>query len=83
MKNKSRKPFPERLSALVLARQKEFESPTFRLGGGRSILLSYWRMYNEHILADFHSGVKEKPLKSVGQNAIFHFTESAFSAIIN
>ena len=25
-----------------LAPQKEFESPTFRLGGGRSILLSYW-----------------------------------------
>ena len=27
---------------LFLAPQKEFESPTFRLGGGRSILLSYW-----------------------------------------
>ena len=27
-----------------LAPQKEFESPTFRLGGGRSILLSYWGM---------------------------------------
>ena len=26
----------------LLAPQKEFESPTFRLGGGRSILLSYW-----------------------------------------
>ena len=25
-----------------MAPQKEFESPTFRLGGGRSILLSYW-----------------------------------------
>ncbi len=25
-----------------VAPQKEFESPTFRLGGGRSILLSYW-----------------------------------------
>ncbi len=25
-----------------LAHQKEFESPTFRLGGGRSIQLSYW-----------------------------------------
>ena len=34
-----------KLSAL-LARQKEFESPTFRLGGGRSILLSYWRICN-------------------------------------
>ena len=28
-----------------LAPQKEFESPTFRLGGGRSILLSYWGIY--------------------------------------
>ena len=27
-----------------LAPQKEFESPTFRLGGGRSILLSYGRI---------------------------------------
>ncbi len=27
-----------------LARLKEFESPTFRLGGGRSILLSYKRI---------------------------------------
>ena len=27
-----------------LARQKEFESPTFRLGGGCSIQLSYWRI---------------------------------------
>ena len=30
----------------LLARLKEFESPTFRLGGGRSILLSYKRIYN-------------------------------------
>ena len=28
-----------------LAPQKEFESPTFRLGGGRSILLSYWGIF--------------------------------------
>ncbi len=28
-----------------MARQKEFETPTYRLGGGRSILLSYWRIY--------------------------------------
>ena len=28
--------------SVSLAPQKEFESPTFRLGGGRSILLSYW-----------------------------------------
>ena len=27
-----------------MAPQKEFESPTFRLGGGRSIQLSYWGM---------------------------------------
>ena len=29
----------------LVARQKEFESPTFRLGGGCSIQLSYWRIY--------------------------------------
>ena len=29
-----------------MARQKELESPTFRLGGGRSIQLSYWRIFN-------------------------------------
>ena len=28
-----------------LAPQKEFESPTFRLGGGCSIQLSYWGVY--------------------------------------
>ena len=28
-----------------MARPKEFESPTFRLGGGRSILLSYGRIF--------------------------------------
>ena len=33
------------MQSRCLARQKEFESPTFRLGGGRSILLSYWRIY--------------------------------------
>ena len=31
--------------SVFLARLKEFESPTFRLGGGRSILLSYKRVY--------------------------------------
>ena len=35
---------PDGLS-VSLAPQKEFESPTFRLGGGRSILLSYWGIY--------------------------------------
>ena len=33
-----------RCSAMLLARPKEFESPAFRLGGGRSILLSYGRI---------------------------------------
>ena len=36
-----------------LARWKEFESPTFRLGGGRSILLSYKRIYDT-IQTDYH-----------------------------
>ena len=31
-----------------MAPQKEFESPTFRLGGGRSILLSYWGIYFQY-----------------------------------
>ena len=35
-----------------LARLKEFESPTFRLGGGRSILLSYKRGY-KNIIIDY------------------------------
>ena len=37
---------PTRLCrSFSLARPKEFESPTFRLGGGRSILLSYGRIF--------------------------------------
>ena len=35
------------LSTVFMAPQKEFESPTFRLGGGRSILLSYWGVYTQ------------------------------------
>ena len=31
---------------MFVARQKELESPTFRLGGGRSIQLSYWRIFH-------------------------------------
>ena len=40
-----------------MARLEEFESPTCRLGGGRSILLSYRRMCSI-ILSDFLSCVK-------------------------
>ena len=45
-----------------LARPKEFESPTFRLGGGRSILLSYGRisflnLYNIQYLRRFVNGL--------------------------
>lgn len=32
---------------MFVARQKELESPTFRLGGGRSILLSYGDIYQQ------------------------------------
>lgn len=45
-KNKAENLVKSRLSALFVARQKELESPTFRLGGGRSIQLSYWRIFN-------------------------------------
>ena len=41
-----------------LAPQKEFESPTFRLGGGRSILLSYWGICR-YILPNFFVTVKK------------------------
>ena len=36
------------MTTAFLAPQKEFESPTFRLGGGRSILLSYWGVCDYH-----------------------------------
>ena len=42
---------------LVLARQKGFEPPTFRLGGGCSIQLSYWRM-DTSIIMENRVGVK-------------------------
>ena len=41
-----------------LARLKEFESPTFRLGGGRSILLSYKRVYFRPIIAQTDEKIK-------------------------
>ena len=41
-----------------MAPQKEFESPTFRLGGGRSILLSYWGIH-QYILTNFLWAVKK------------------------
>ena len=40
-----------------LARQKGFEPPTFRLGGGCSIQLSYWRM-DKSIIMENQGGVK-------------------------
>ena len=40
-----------------LARQKGFEPPTFRLGGGCSIQLSYWRM-DTSIIMENRGGVK-------------------------
>ncbi len=32
------------MAGIFLAPQRGFEPPTYRLGGGRSILLSYWGM---------------------------------------
>ena len=43
-----------------MAPQKEFESPTFRLGGGRSILLSYWGVCNS-IVPKIISAVNKNP----------------------
>ena len=42
-----------------VAHQKEFESPTFRLGGGRSILLSYWGVCSD-IVPKKSGSVNEK-----------------------
>ena len=52
-----------------LARLKEFESPTFRLGGGRSILLSYKRVYLRLIIAQTKEKIKgkEKGIRQVSQ----------------
>ena len=61
----------------MLAPQKEFESPTFRLGGGRSILLSYWgislaysiQKWNLCQLKKGREGEKKR------KNTVFLFTE--------
>ena len=47
------------MTADSLAPQKEFESPTFRLGGGRSILLSYWGVCSD-IVPKKSGSVNEK-----------------------
>ena len=46
--------------AFLLAHQKELESPTFRLGGGRSIQLSYWCVSCVAIVAKKIISVNEK-----------------------
>ncbi len=46
------------MKSRLLAPQKEFESPTFRLGGGRSILLSYWGICLCIIVAEALASVK-------------------------
>ena len=56
------KPITTKTVIGFLARPKEFESPTFRLGGGRSILLSYGRicflnLYNIQYLRRFVNGL--------------------------
>ena len=49
-----------------LAHQRGFEPPTYRLGGGRSILLSYKRLSESLIiLPQNHSAVNEYLLQKV------------------
>ncbi len=43
------------LHGAFLARQKGFEPPAFPLGGGRSILLSYWRINQMKLQAELYS----------------------------
>ena len=46
---------PDTLTGIrSLARQKGFEPPTFRLGGGCSIQLSYWRMQRGYFSGFYH-----------------------------
>ena len=61
---------------LVLARQKEFESPTFRLGGGRSIQLSYWRIFTFGIVAKKIFGVNR--ISGYFSDSFAYITRSGF-----
>ena len=53
-----------------MAPQKEFESPTFRLGGGRSILLSYWGICYVILLKYFRAVKKLRHIFSPHRNIL-------------
>ena len=55
-----------------MARPKEFESPTFRLGGERSILLSYGRIFYAFLI------LTQKGVIVNDNCALFWFTYEVF-----
>ena len=61
-------PSPVNTELGPLAPQKEFESPTYRLGGGRSILLSYWGVCDYHC-NEKKIGCQQFPVENVPQDA--------------
>ena len=52
--------------AAILARLRGFEPPTYRLGGGRSILLSYRRIESGHFPLRYRTIVTQLSLSVNG-----------------
>lgn len=77
-----------RLSALWLARQKGFEPPTFRLGGGCSIQLSYWRI-DDYIIRQTWPAVNQKLIsrkffvrEKVSENTLYRMNFFRYNKLI-